>query len=90
MSAGELPPLTACWLETAVAEMSTANRKPIRDCLIVGSSRDTAAATFRAHSFNADSEFSSKRQCISPPVILKMVPSATLLLRVLPPLPATP
>ena len=37
MSAGELPPLAPYWPETAIVEMSTANRKPVRDCLIVDS-----------------------------------------------------
>src|SRR5437763_2314601 len=36
MSVGELPPLPACWPKTALVKMSTANRTPICDCLIVG------------------------------------------------------
>jgi hypothetical protein len=35
MSAGELPPLAACWPETATVEISTANRTQARDRFIL-------------------------------------------------------
>lgn len=35
MSAGELPPLAICGPKTAVAEMSTVDRKLVRNCLIL-------------------------------------------------------
>jgi hypothetical protein len=49
MSAGELPPLVTCWAETAIAETTTANRKPVSDCFIVASSKGVASARRRFH-----------------------------------------